>query len=365
MKEFIEKWKPHDLWATLKVTLVTIVFGGCVGVLADLIKEDKPLWAGKFAPWVSFVLIVAAVIYFGFHLYLISQQPLPKDEHSKQKWNRFLREFPFIALATVIFGVGVGLLGDSMKGEIVLPWLQPSWYGSTPIVLFFTVLVGFCLLAWAQKQLPVHSVSKPNDPEPHKVLILPLSVPSPGFTIETDEAGNKFLLIAANHRIPITSCIVTDEEALRVKEMDRNNSLRWNWTQILTSIRPHLGTLKQIHLITSIPTARNKEASSEFVDIFQEFVHCYDDKIEVLKTDGIDFEDFGAVYWNADRCINDAKRARYREQDIIIDVTGGTKVTSIASSVVTLHNDIKFQYSSNGGNPQEYEAIYVSRSALG
>jgi hypothetical protein len=67
-------------------------------------------------------------------------------------------------------------------------------------------------------------------------------------------------------------------------------------------------------------------------------------KVNEWKEYGIDFEDISEVFDSVEELYAKAKSDGYKENDIIVDITGGQKPNSIAGATATLAIGRKFQY---------------------
>ncbi|WP_457642257.1 hypothetical protein [Persephonella sp.] len=115
-----------------------------------------------------------------------------------------------------------------------------------------------------------------------------------------------------------------------------------SWEMPLIAINYHLPVLKNILVITS------KESSPVFED-FKKIAHnMFGNEINIEKYEKvIDFEDIKEVYKvlreSFDYLIKSGKAKK--DKDIIIDVTGGKKIPSIAGAIFTVDKENKkFQY---------------------
>lgn len=80
--------------------------------------------------------------------------------------------------------------------------------------------------------------------------------------------------------------------------------------------------------------------------------HFLGDAVQVhIQQRPIDFENLEDLYSNFNNVIQEVtQRLGYAQSDVMIDVTGGQKTTSIAAALVTLHRPpIEFQYVSTRG----------------
>jgi len=121
-------------------------------------------------------------------------------------------------------------------------------------------------------------------------------------------------------------------------DIEELNKVKWNWQQILRGLKPHQERLKYLYLIGSTE-------SFNYLDKAESFIKQYLPDITVIKANRpVNFEDLEALIKVIYRAIKDLKAYKLDEDEIIIDITGGQKVTSIAGAVVTLNSSVRFQY---------------------
>lgn len=115
---------------------------------------------------------------------------------------------------------------------------------------------------------------------------------------------------------------------------------KFSWEQILRAIDVHKTELQHVILIgskgpqgTSVRFAECKAMINHY------FPHLKDSDFELREADFESLEELLGIY----RTLISAEKVRNR--NIMIDVTGGTKVVSIAAAMVSLeHPEIEFQY---------------------
>lgn len=127
-------------------------------------------------------------------------------------------------------------------------------------------------------------------------------------------------------------------------DIEALNKVRWNWQQILRGIKPHKDKLKYLYFIGSKDSESTK-GSFNYLDAAITFIKQYCPDIKTYRADTpVDFEDLESLIDVIYQAIKRLKNEGSGEDDIIIDVTGGQKVTSIAGAVITLNSSIRFQY---------------------
>jgi hypothetical protein len=151
-----------------------------------------------------------------------------------------------------------------------------------------------------------------------------------------------------------------------------------SWQQLARSIFYHWndGPLELAILITS--KTQNGRSGSEAeaphaCKVFEDLLNAGNApnrrvRVVVPSQQGIDFEDLNEVMNALEKAIALARREGYsQDEDMVIDVTGGQKTTSIAGALKTLdRRDLIFQYiptdTSSAGLPRAYKTTTAASS---
>lgn len=148
----------------------------------------------------------------------------------------------------------------------------------------------------------------------------------------------------------------------------KENEIKWNWEMPLRAINHHLKmpletitlicsekSLKQAHLFLNICRKYNELNNISFYILLQKkcklkhldvaFIdHANDFKYEEFSDfQGLDFESFDKLT-EAFVYLLKLKMFKNSEKDIMIDITGGQKPTSIVGAAITFNKKIKAQY---------------------
>ncbi len=85
---------------------------------------------------------------------------------------------------------------------------------------------------------------------------------------------------------------------------------------------------------------------------------------DVAKFEGLDFENFDQL---TDALLCLIRKFKHAENDIMIDITGGQKPTSIVGASVTFNQKIKAQYVQTGGENEvrSYDVVLASADTGG
>lgn len=135
---------------------------------------------------------------------------------------------------------------------------------------------------------------------------------------------------------------------------------RWSWEMSLRGIHQHLYTVETVTLVCSQSSIRLVpyfvalcRKYYDFKDI-RFFVYALKQNRAVLlnasditgkeEVCGFDFEEFDNLYEALHSLLKVLKRRKIREQDIMIDITGGQKPNSVVGAALTFQTKLMFQY---------------------
>ncbi len=203
-----------------------------------------------------------------------------------------------------IVKIGFGKLGK----ENIFPFVQLGSGAVVSVLLYF----------WAKKALEkfkdVNIDVKSHSPKKTKNLILFLS--------------------------PLNAKL---EELEEIKSLEDFKDKKISWEMPTVAINHHLPKLENVIVITS---DRSFNQFDEFKKFTKRLFRNKNINIERYK-EQVDFEDIEKVYealQNAIKTLRKTGKAK-RKSDIIIDVTGGQKIPSIAGAIITLEEENnEFQY---------------------
>ncbi len=251
-----------------------------------------------------------------------------------------------IILALPILGMSIG---GGWAAEGLSALIQQL--NHTTKLLFGSLLFFLCAL-WAYQKgreyLPIRTLERSRNPKPHPVIILPVSQKNFRWDQETNRVHSR--------RPPEKSQQLTGN----LEQDTQKGELHWNWQQLLRAIHPHHARLRHIHLLGSPQSHQQLEECKQLLK------HYLDPTCHIeIHPRPIDFEDLDALRKGLDEIINHLSR-NHREQDILLDSTGGTKTTSIAIALYTSHRPkLRFQYVNNDGEILTFNVLSIRESELG
>jgi hypothetical protein len=95
-----------------------------------------------------------------------------------------------------------------------------------------------------------------------------------------------------------------------------------------------------------ILTSKGANGTHNLVPLFKDVIERLFPSLKAieLKHGGIEFEDIKEVFDSIEGLYEEVKKNGFREDDIIVDITGGQKTNSVAGAIATLALGRKFQY---------------------
>lgn len=250
---------------------------------------------------------------------------------------RYVRSLPwqgfFAATAVVVTG---GWLGEAIQGRRMFEgWHLPV---SVPQHLSIPIFAALFLasLVWlyqVRHKLLGHRTLAQGPAEPHRALIAFLSPPS--LPLAWDGADGSS--IPTLKGMPLPSKLA---EAIEATDQGKLG-IRWNWQQFLRSLRRHRETLESVYLIGSTQSWPFLEDAEKLLH------HVLPRNVRVFHPEeAVNFEDVRQLMGEIKSAVRKLRSEddSLSDRDVVIDVTGGQKSTSVAGAVVTLNSDLKFQY---------------------
>ncbi|QIR75248.1 hypothetical protein FA592_02995 [Sulfurospirillum diekertiae] len=157
-------------------------------------------------------------------------------------------------------------------------------------------------------------------------------VPTVDIEIEPSPQASKVLILflSANPKV---------HEVLHVNSIDELE--RNNFRMPLLAINHHKTRLKKVIVICSEDSQNIYEP---FKNLVQKLLPTCDISMIEQTPSVIDFEDGNAVYELLETLYQDLAKAKYKHKEIMIDITGGTKVVTLASAIFAIPNDKELEY---------------------
>ncbi|MFZ5570178.1 MAG: hypothetical protein ACOZF0_07225 [Thermodesulfobacteriota bacterium] len=291
-------------------------------------------------------------------------------------WLKLKELFPWI---TAVLAVLSSNWASNALWETFELWSQLKLGSFSLLKTISILLFGTCVvLIYRQRNVffrprTRHLKNKTNPP-PRKHLLFFLSTLNPDYQYKDG--------------IPDGLTLTTDfgndlKEMMRLKKLPKESKIIWNWEMPLRALWYHRkdGVLKTSTIVCSRESINEVNSFLNICkryDIFKdieyylllkkkrpELVTASYENID--KSMGWDFESFdelsNALWCFLEKFIN----KEHLEKDIIVDFTGGQKVTSVVAAALSFNRKIKAQYVQTGGNCDvvSYDVILASSDTEG
>lgn len=254
-----------------------------------------------------------------------------------------------IALAGVAFAVILleSWIADGLKGDELFPWWPGGKlkYGDTAFSCVVGGMIGLAALGigflyrQGRRLLPVEvrRIGRPGHVRPRAVLVLPVSTPRWQWSPSGLDGGPD----GKTWPLPPTLPAALAAMARLAAPGDDGKTLpSFAWEQLLRAIAPHADRLQRIVLIGS-PGARGSFAT---LPLCRQMIRHYFPSLDAIAIDEREAS-FDALDELLDCYREIIAGEAARKSEIMLDVTGGTKVVSIVAAIVTVeHPEIEFQY---------------------
>lgn len=264
-------------------------------------------------------------------------------------------------LAATIAGAGA----DSWQAWLEsLPRRHPAGFPLGPVLysIFF-----FAFLVWAGtilRKYPslVGVKDAPAEPRSHLVLFL-------SEVKDTLKYPNCVPSWLSGHERKLCADLKTLAEEKQKAKIEKKAPPLWPWEQPLRAIHHHLCHLCNEEVthgnrLTSVTVIASKESINQaplFADLlkaypalqqidFKLFVsngkdqYAFTDLITSVASGGFDFENFTDLSNAVHNMLWRLAQQNLAEWDIMIDFTGGKKVTSVVAAATTFNRDVRAQY---------------------
>lgn len=264
-------------------------------------------------------------------------------------------------------GLGVGWLADAINDGplfkallwkhcvweaacIGMPWAQ-HLIG----ILFALALSVACAFALAT-QIGRGKVVQLQEQtlRPHKVLIMWLSTGNERMHATANGAQQVSWASDGQTVGPFTLTNDPDSDARH------SNTSRWNMWQHLRAVAPHARALQALHILVTTDTeSRHGFAKA----MFQHYLGLSDAVIQAPTR--INEHNIQSQIDTVNRLVKEVK-ARIpglQDSDIMVDCTGGLKLSSIAAACATLNNPIELQYVNTDATDlsvKSYQLVYLA-----
>lgn len=278
------------------------------------------------------------------------------------------------SVVLILFVMATGWFADSVLDAEANLWesLKASLGGIADnpgrLGFPFILLVGSAAILYYLRRglLPAQNLAKLERVPASRALVFTLSELHPSLDFDWSSDGAPLLVKTRNLDGGATEQLTytlpeTLEDAVVVSESNPLSRERVNWQQILKGLMPHRSTVKCICFVTSTKSHHGLEKVSRLTRYYLK------QNVEIVTMEApVNFEVIDEVYGALSGLIEKLEGAGYSDRKIMIDATGGNKVTSIATALATLtYKELKFQYVSEQGTPVAFNTTFANEPDLG
>ncbi|QID32730.1 hypothetical protein [Pampinifervens florentissimum] len=130
-----------------------------------------------------------------------------------------------------------------------------------------------------------------------------------------------------------------------------------NWSQQEFLIKKCLEQGAKLKKVVVIPSPESVKYSKEFVEYMRTNAEIEHHIFEF--SEAVDYEDMLGLQRTFNKAIESLKAQGYKEKEILIDITAGTKTFSVVASSLTFDNDIRMCYVNNKKQVVIFDMVVV------
>jgi hypothetical protein len=214
------------------------------------------------------------------------------------------------------------------------------------IVFFFVVVVWFYRVRHTILQPRTRFLHDREIPEKREHLVLFLS--------ELDLTKGRY-----SDGVPEGATLSGDLDIdIAALEAHKKSNPHWRWEMPLRAIRHHMGRLKTIVLVCSPESIKQVHWFRQLLGRYSTLANVsvwvlskengkptlIDCPTTPLSSGGLSFDSFDELSSGMRYILRRYGQRRVSEDEIMIDFTGGPKVTSVVAAAITFNRNIKAQY---------------------
>ncbi|WP_418641489.1 hypothetical protein ACNUDM_08375 [Vibrio chaetopteri] len=269
-----------------------------------------------------------------------------------------------IWILTTLSLVSFAWLTDLLAGNHLFHWLpggtkapdEPIAWVPTLVTLAIYFFCSVALINLGRSFLPsLRRINVDKNSKPKKVLVLTLSQ----IHFLTKQGDKVLIKPTINNKvqdaIPLKGDLIDDIKTLE------NCLPRWNGLQQMRAIVTHINKVEKIIILSTEDAGPGEfeKGTKNIASLFKAFIEGYvaNNKCVVeISEPYLDPNDVGKIYNMICDVIDGViKDPKYSDQDICLDITGGTSTVSCAGALATIHRKTQFQYVSTVGKNEVYQ----------
>jgi len=235
--------------------------------------------------------------------------------------------------------LGSNLLSNALQGAMGdwIPGFQSVAGNLIATALIFALFYVVSILLYRHRTafFPAQALREGGRPAPRQCVVMFLSPQSPQEFPPRE--GDRPLGAP-----PFTGDLEADVSAMR------DSNPRWNWAPLLRGLLPHRTRVQSVHLLCSEKSLADRNTAAQLIRLYLPNVAVH------AESGPLDFENYEQLAGRLKLLFHEESRSGRPLGEIVVDVTGGQKPTSIAGAAMTLtHPELVFQYVST--QPPDYQ----------
>lgn len=266
-------------------------------------------------------------------------KPIHRIRHKLKKWLPVGATL-IVLMATLILAEWTA---RGLSGEILFEHIYPDVENHQALVTSIVVMafgVAMIILYVLKRYLLQPRGFYEDEVTPHRCLIVPLSAPI--------RKNDKDVSIIPNNNsgydITVKNIPVAKEKDIE-KDIISLEGSGWSWQQFLRGMAIHQNKLEAVYLIGTAGKPDGTPGSIDSLKVAKFLINNYKENVRVVLHDkAVNPDSFNPLCDAINEGVMKLKELNYDEDDIVIDVTGATKMVSIAGASVTMNKDVLFQY---------------------
>jgi hypothetical protein len=266
---------------------------------------------------------------------LSNKKRAPAFPRHRRRWVPSLSWHVLLATGGAV--LALSWIADALKGEVLFPWagFDSVWPG---LAVGMLVFYGCSVVVHRLQKSPIRTLEQ-RPATPHRGIIFFL-------------APSKQRVICKEGSLHIEHLDLTGRNLVDAIQGIQHAGIRWPWQQILRGLATHLHKVRAVYLMGS----PGEHGSHGQTDLAASVIAHFAPGVRVISGPAVDFENVQELLYAIFTAIHRLRsECGLSDKDVIVDVTGGQKTTSIAGALITLNSsDITFQYVQT--NP-DYEVL--------
>lgn len=267
-----------------------------------------------------------------------------------------------------VMGVAIfaGWAGDGLKGDKIFDWLFVTcgwqYTDGWRIVLSLVFLALAFIAAWYGSrtiedmfELDI-KVDQGKNQRSARMLVFIVS-PANGFSVTRE--GEEIIISKGGIKLALTGRLQEDIDNIAKANMFIN------WQQQMRGLMEHLRfeevRLEKIVYVGSQDKDGGEDGSFRQIENIHLLLSQYLPAGTVYEKHCVNFLSFSKLRETLHEILAKACRDGFDDKDIVLDITGGTKTSSIAGADATLEGRVPFQYVDTG-SPEVYVYQVVGKS---